>query len=67
MTLIEEDLDGNVLSKTEVNVSDDEMDEFSKLFCECENPDSEPKFRRNYMGVNHGWVCRKCGKFVQIG
>lgn len=58
---------------TTLNMSED-FDELvkeeEKLWCDCggvDNPDVEKKYVEDYMGVDHGWICSNCGKFVQIG
>ena len=60
---------GEELSRTEISgVSEEELESYRRrLFCSCKEPDSEPEYREGHLGVNHGWVCRKCDKFVQIG
>ena len=41
------------------------------LYCNCDKPDDHPEYKPdgiNHMGcTKHGWICRKCNKFVQIG
>lgn len=44
-----------------------EMAEYAKLFCNCKEPSETPEYVTNHNGVNHGWICTKCDKFVQIG
>lgn len=48
-----------------------EMEAERKLYCDCEEPDPNPEYKPDgveLLGVTkHGWVCRKCGKFTQIG
>lgn len=44
-----------------------ELKRIEKLSCKCEEPDDCPRFVRNYKGVSHGYICNKCGKFVQFG
>lgn len=45
----------------------EEMKEFQNLFCSCEEQTETPKYVEGHLGVNHGWICEKCEKFVQIG
>lgn len=56
-----------VLETTEINISEEALNEYMALFCNCEEEDDNPQYVENHMGVNHGWICRKCRKFVQIG
>lgn len=44
-----------------------ELKRIDKLSCKCEKPDDCPSFVKNYKGVSHGYICKKCGKFVQFG
>ena len=51
---------------------DEKVKEEEKLWCKCgtmDHPENkvEAKYVENYMGVDHGWICPNCGKFVQIG
>ena len=46
------------------------LEEEEDLWCDCggaEDPNIEPEYVEDYMGVSHGWICPNCGKFVQIG
>jgi len=49
----------------------DELEADKDIWCECEEPDEEPVYKpdgEDHLGVTkHGWICRKCDKFVQIG
>lgn len=56
-----------VLETTEINISEEALNEYMALFCDCENEETKPLYVEDYMGVDHGWICRKCRKFVQIG
>ena len=56
-----------VLETTEINISEEDMNAFMALFCDCGNEETNPLYVENHMGVDHGWICRKCRKFVQIG
>lgn len=55
----------------DVDISQKELDEYGKLFCDCkylkEHPNKQPEYVEHYKGVSHGWICPKCEKFVQIG
>lgn len=48
-----------------------ELEEERNLYCDCEEPDPNPEYKPDgveHLGVTkHGWICRKCGKFTQIG
>lgn len=40
------------------------------IWCECENREELSEYAEyveHYKGVNHGWICPECKKFVQIG
>lgn len=72
-TLKQVDINGNEIETTEIDmdVTQEEMDEYNNLFCECDylkkHPKINAKYVENYNGVSHGWICPKCKKFVQIG
>lgn len=46
-----------------------EVNKYAELFCDCKDKDEDdhPRYAEGHMGVNHGWVCNTCDKFVQIG
>lgn len=73
ITLTEVDLNGNEIGTTELDmeITQEEIDAYSKLFCECDylekHPNSSTIYVKNYKGVNHGYICPKCKKFSQIG
>lgn len=60
-----------VIEEIELDISDDDFNEYLKLFCDCgyieDNPHISPEYVEGHMGVDHGWICPKCKKFVQIG
>ncbi len=64
-------INGTPVPLDDCGISQEKWDAFWSVFCECEEPDERPYFKPD--GVNllgctkHGWVCRKCNKFVQIG
>ena len=55
----------------ELGYSKEEWDAEMALYCDCDEPDEEPGYKPDgvdHLGcTKHGWICRKCGKFVQIG
>lgn len=72
-TLTEVDQNGNKIETTELDmdITQEELDEYSKLFCKCDylekHPNENPIYVENYNSVSHGWICPHCKKFVQIG
>lgn len=50
-----------------LDITEEELEAEKELFCTCDQPDKSPDYVENYLGVSHGWICKKCGKFVQIG
>ena len=58
-------------TELEIDITQEELDEYSKLFCNCnylqEHPNKQAEYVEHYKGVSHGWICPKCKKFVQIG
>ena len=55
----------------DIGITEEELEEYEKLFCECGYLDKHPNVHATYMedhlGVDHGWICPNCKKFVQIG
>ena len=55
----------------DLGITKKDLEEYKKLFCKCnylkENPNIPVEYVENYLGVNHGYICPKCKKFVQIG
>lgn len=72
-TLTEVDQNGNKIETTELNmdITQEELDEYSKLFCKCDylekHPNINAEYVEHYKDVSHGWICPKCKHFVQIG
>lgn len=63
------DIHGNVIdvSTIDVDVTEEELEEEMKLYCSCDEIDDNPQYVENHLGVNHGYICRRCKKFIQIG
>lgn len=59
----------NIILETEEEK--EKLAEYQKLFCDCEIDHTEeenaPRYEEGHLGVDHGWVCEECDKFVQIG
>lgn len=61
------------ISLAELGISQEEIEREMAIYCDCENPDENPQYvnKINIKGVgmvnHHGWVCRCCGKYVQVG
>ncbi len=55
----------------DIGYTQEQWDAEMALYCDCDEPDEHPTFKPDgvpLMGCKkHGWVCRKCNKFVQIG
>lgn len=51
----------------ELGISKEDWDEYLGLFCKCDKPSEDHVYVKNYNGVNHGYICTKCKKFIQIG
>lgn len=71
ITLTEVDLNGNEIGTTEVETTQEKLNAYRELFCECDYLEKHPNvctiYVKNYKGVNHGYICPKCKKFTQIG
>lgn len=65
------DVNGNEIKKVEVDMPkefDERAKEEEKLWCRCGyETDGDAEYVEDYLGVDHGWICPKCQKFVQIG
>ncbi len=66
--------DGSIMMSfkpEDLGYTKEELEEEAAVFCDCEEPDEEPVYKKDgvdHLGVTkHGWICRKCNKFVQIG
>lgn len=73
LTQVSADDPNKVIDTTTVDldITEEDMVAYEKLFCDCGYLDTHPQMNaiyvENHMGVNHGWICPKCKKFVQIG
>lgn len=63
-----------VVNTTTIQMDEEFLEQAQKeekdLWCNCggaDNPNIEKEYVEDYLGVDHGWICTKCGKFVQIG
>lgn len=71
-TITVHDAKGNV-KEHKINLSKETEDAienggYTKIWCNCKNPDRNNLiYKKNYLGVNHGYVCPKCKKYVEIG
>ena len=65
------EMGGTPISIEELGITEEQWKAYMDLFCNCEEPDDHPRYKPDgvdLMGcTKHGWVCRKCNKFVQIG
>ena len=61
-----------------LNMSEEDLEKEMKIYCDCgyleeKNPVLQPKYvtRKKIKDVgwvnHHGWICPKCGKYVQVG
>ena len=66
--------DGSIsLSWADFGITDEDLEREMAIYCDCDEPDEHPEYadRKVIEGVglvdHHGWICRKCGKYVQVG
>ena len=59
------------ISLADLGITKEEWEAEMALYCDCDEPDESPKYKPDGISLmgctKHGWVCRKCNKFVQIG
>ena len=77
----EVDIHGNPIGKNEkvsLDISKKDIEKEMKIYCDCgyleeKDPVLQPKYvtKKKIKDVgwvhHHGWVCPKCGKYVQVG
>ena len=60
-------------SLEDLGISEEAFEKEMACYCDCDEPDEHPEYVESaYIeGVgqvnHHGWLCRKCKKYVQIG
>lgn len=42
-------------------------DMIDTVWCHCGYTGSNADYVEHYKGVNHGWICPKCKRFIQVG
>ena len=70
-----QDENGNITeSDIQLDLTPEEEEFFKeseKLYCKCDylekHPRANEKYVENYKGVNNGYICPGCKKFIQIG
>lgn len=60
------------ISLSDLGISAEEFEKEMAIYCDCDEPDENPMYvdKAEIEGVglveHHGWICRKCGKYVQV-